>query len=116
MEIDSPEVLAEVTAAFNRYEKALVTNDVAVLDETFRVDPRTIRYGAGEILYGHAEIAAFRAARSAVGLARSVRNCAGAPRYRRVWWKRGNMYADTAAVVCPSVIGTDKSTVFDLTA
>ena len=38
--------VAEVTAAFNRYEKALVTNDVAVLDETFRVDPRTIRYGA----------------------------------------------------------------------
>ena len=72
MEIDSPEVLAEVTAAFNRYEKALVTNDVAVLDETFRVDPRTIRYGAGEILYGHAEIAAFRAARSPAGVARTT--------------------------------------------
>ena len=44
-EIDLPDVVAEVTAAFNRYEKALVTNDVAVLDDTFRVDPRTIRYG-----------------------------------------------------------------------
>ena len=43
MEIDLPEVVAEVTAAFNRYEKALVSNDVAVLDDTFRVDPRTIR-------------------------------------------------------------------------
>jgi hypothetical protein len=71
-EIDLPDVVAEVTAAFNRYEKALVTNDVAVLDETFRVDPRIIRYGVTEILYGHDEIAAFRAARSPVGLARTI--------------------------------------------
>jgi hypothetical protein len=71
-DIDLPDVLAEVTAAFNRYEKALVTNDVAVLDDTFRVDPRTIRYGANEILHGHAEIAAFRAARSPVGVERSI--------------------------------------------
>jgi len=71
-EIDLPEVLAEVTAAFNRYEKALTTNDVAVLDDTFRVDPRTIRYGGAEILYGHEEIAAFRGARSPAGLARTI--------------------------------------------
>jgi hypothetical protein len=71
-DIDRPDVVAEVTAAFNRYEKALVTNDVAVLDKTFRVDPRTIRYGTAEILYGHDEIAAFRAARSASGLNRSI--------------------------------------------
>lgn len=71
-EIDIPEIVAEVRAAFDRYEKALTTNDVAVLDETFRVDPRTIRYGMAEILYGHAEIAAFRAARLPVGLARSI--------------------------------------------
>jgi hypothetical protein len=72
VEIDLPEVIAEVRVAFDRYEQALVTNDVAVLDDTFRVDPRTIRYGAQEILYGHAEIAAFRAARAPVGLARSL--------------------------------------------
>ena len=72
MEIDLPDVVAEVTKAFNRYEKALVSNDVAVLDDTFRVDPRTIRYGATEILYGHHEIAAFRAARSPQGLMRSI--------------------------------------------
>ena len=71
-EIDLPDVVAEVTAAFNRYEKALVTNDVAVLDDAFRVDPRTIRYGGAEILYGHEEIAAFRAARSPAGLARTI--------------------------------------------
>ena len=72
MEIDLPEVVAEVTAAFNRYEKALGTNDVAVLDETFRQDARTIRYGMAEILYGFGEIAAFRAARSPVGLMRTI--------------------------------------------
>ena len=72
MDIDLPEIVAEVRAAFDRYERALVANDVAVLDATFRADPRTIRYGMNEILYGHDEIAAFRAARSPVGLARTT--------------------------------------------
>ena len=72
MEIDLPEVVAEVKAAFDRYEIALITNDVEVLDDTFRTDPRTIRYGTSEILYGHDEIAAFRAARSPAGLARTI--------------------------------------------
>ena len=72
MEIDLPEVVAEVTAAFERYETALVMNDVAVLDSTFRDDPRVIRYGGGENLYGYQEIAAFRAARSPAGLARTL--------------------------------------------
>lgn len=72
MEIDLPEVVAEVTAAFERYEKALASNAVATLDALFHDDPRTIRYGGGENLYGYAEIEAFRAARSAVGLARTL--------------------------------------------
>jgi hypothetical protein len=72
MDINIPEVVAEVTAEFNRYEKALVTNDVAVLDAIFHVDPRTIRYGIGENLYGYSEIAAFRAARPSVGLMRRI--------------------------------------------
>jgi 1-carboxybiuret hydrolase subunit AtzH-like protein len=72
MEIDLPEVLAEATAAFERYEKALVSNDVAVLNEIFRNDPRTIRYGVNENLYGYAEIAAFRTARSSAGLGRTL--------------------------------------------
>jgi Protein of unknown function (DUF3225) len=70
MEIDLPEVLAEVTAQFGRYEQALISNDVAVLDELFRKDSRTLRYGIGENLYGYSEIASFRAARSPVGLIR----------------------------------------------
>lgn len=72
MEIDLPDVLAEVKAAFQRYETALVTNDVATLGALFRRDPRTLRYGIGENLYGHDEISAFRQARSPVGLARTI--------------------------------------------
>jgi hypothetical protein len=72
MEIDLPEVVAEVRAAFERYEEALVSNDVAALNALFHNDPRTIRYGGGENLYGFAEIEAFRAARSPVGLARTL--------------------------------------------
>jgi hypothetical protein len=70
MEIDLPDVLAEVTAQFERYEKALVSNDVAVLDELFRNAPHTLRYGIAENLYGYDAIMAFRAARSPVGLMR----------------------------------------------
>ena len=72
MEIDLPEVVAEVKAAFARYEQALVSNDVATLDELFHDDPRTIRYGAGENLYGYEEIMAFRAARPSAGLSRTL--------------------------------------------
>ena len=72
MEIDLPEVIAEVKAEFDRYEKALVSNDVAMLDAMFRDDPRTIRYGGFENLYGFKEIMAFRAARPSAGLARSL--------------------------------------------
>jgi hypothetical protein len=72
MEIDLPEVVAEVRAAFDKYEVALVTNDVATLDALFHDDPRTIRYGAGENLYGYSEIKAFRGARSPVGLGRTT--------------------------------------------
>ena len=71
MDIDRPEVVAEVREAFERYEKALVSNDVATLDELFRQDERTIRYGIAENLYGHKEVAAFRAARAPVGLMRT---------------------------------------------
>tara|TARA_R110001606_G_scaffold228870_1_gene376920 strand:+ start:705 stop:1085 length:381 start_codon:yes stop_codon:yes gene_type:complete len=72
--INLPEIVAEVTAAFERYETALVTNDVAALDELFWDSPLTLRYGVGENLYGHAAIAAFRGARSSQGLERERQN------------------------------------------
>ena len=63
MIIDDPETLAEVTAAFAAYEKALMANDVPALDALFWASPRVIRYGVGENLYGQDEIVAFRNAR-----------------------------------------------------
>jgi hypothetical protein len=63
MAVNIPEVVAEVTEAFMRYEAALNSNDVEVLDALFWNSPQTLRYGIGEQLYGHAEIAAFRSGR-----------------------------------------------------
>jgi Protein of unknown function (DUF3225) len=74
MEINRPEVVAEVTAAFTRYEKALVNNEIAVLDELFWPSPHTIRYGVTENLYGYEAIAAFRQGRSPANLDRTLRN------------------------------------------
>lgn len=71
-DINLPDVLAEVTAAFARYEDALVNNKVEVLDELFWNSPTTMRYGATENLYGYEEIQAFRAARPSQGLAREL--------------------------------------------
>ncbi len=72
MEIDIPEVLAEVTAAFARYEDALVNNRVDVLDELFWAAPQTVRYGVAENLVGIEAIRAFRLARPSAGLARRL--------------------------------------------
>src|ERR1700747_3632534 len=74
MEINRPEILAELTQAFNRYERALVSNDLTTLDELFWPSQFTVRYGTGENLVGIAAIRAFRAARSPAGLARSLAN------------------------------------------
>ena len=71
-EVNLPDVVAEVTEAFARYEKALTSNDVATLDSLFREDTSTIRYGIGENLYGYAAIAVFRAARNPAGLMREL--------------------------------------------
>lgn len=71
-DINIPEILAEVQAVFARYEDALVHNKVEVLDELFWNSPQTVRYGATENLVGYAQIQAFRAGRSAAGLARTL--------------------------------------------
>jgi hypothetical protein len=72
MDIDNPEVKAEVETAFARYEAALVSNDVDTLQALFWDSAHTIRYGIGENLYGYDEIGAFRAGRSPVGLMRTL--------------------------------------------
>jgi len=74
LEINIPEVVAEVTAAFRRYERALVENDVAALDMLFWNSQHTLRFGIGENLYGYEAIAAFRSGRPPINLARRLMN------------------------------------------
>ncbi len=61
MEIDLPEVVAEVKAAYDRYNDAINSGTIAILNNTFWNDPRTIRYGPAENLYGYKEIEGYRA-------------------------------------------------------
>jgi hypothetical protein len=61
-EVNDPEVRAEVLAVFERYERALVANDVDTLDELFWASPHTLRYGFAETQLGWAEVSAFRRA------------------------------------------------------
>lgn len=72
MDINLPDVHAEVAHYSTLYEQALVSNDVAMLDELFWNSPHTLRYGATENLYGYDAICAFRAGRPAQGLARTI--------------------------------------------
>lgn len=71
--IDLPDVVAEVKAVHERYERALVSNDDAILGASFRNDPRTVRYGNAENLYGYDEIEAYRANSSGPGPGRLAR-------------------------------------------
>jgi ketosteroid isomerase-like protein len=74
VEINIPEVVAEVTRAFRDYEQALVANDVAALDRLFWNSPNTLRFGIAENLYGYDAIAAFRNSRPAINLTRRLKN------------------------------------------
>ena len=76
LDIDLPDVLAELNAAFDDYERALIGNDIATLNALFWNSPSTVRFGAreSERLYGHAEIAAFRLRRGPVDQTRTLRN------------------------------------------
>jgi len=72
VDINLPYIVKEVLLVSDRYERALVDNDVATLDALFWDSPHTLRYGVAENLYGYADIAAFRAARPGTGLARTT--------------------------------------------
>jgi hypothetical protein len=74
LEINIPEVVAEVTAAFQRYERALVVNDVEVLDSLFWNNANTLRFGIAENLYGYDAIASFRGSRPPMDLTRELKN------------------------------------------
>ena len=74
MDINLPDVHAEVSAVFMRYEDALVHNKIDVLDELFWPSEHTVRYGVGENLIGIEAIRAFRNARPSQGLIRALHN------------------------------------------
>ena len=72
MEINNPQVHAELTKQFDRYQQALIDNDVGVLNELFWNNALTVRYGISENLYGHVAIATYRNTRDQQGLTRVV--------------------------------------------
>jgi hypothetical protein len=72
MTINDPEVVAELNALYPRYEKALVHNDVDTLVAMFWAGQHVMRFGAAENLYGPEELEAFRKARPAANLVRTV--------------------------------------------
>lgn len=74
MIINIPEVVAEVTAAFMLYEKALTTNDVAMIDTLFWDSPHTLRYGPNGTLLGHEALSNFRKTRKTTGVERTLKN------------------------------------------
>lgn len=72
MNINLPNVVAEVSAVFERYEKALIANDISVLNELFWNNPLTVRFGVNENLYGYEAIALYRSTREPDNLERSL--------------------------------------------
>ena len=74
MDINLPDIHAEVSAVFARYEDALVHNKVDVLDELFWASAHTVRYGLAENLVGIDAIRAFRNARPSAGLMRALQH------------------------------------------
>lgn len=74
MPVNDPKVVAEVTAAFQEYDRALNDNDAATLAALFWKSPLTLRFGIAENLYGHDAITAFRQARANVDLRRTLAN------------------------------------------
>src|SRR5262245_7819246 len=74
MDVNVPEVVAEVRAAFDRYERALNANEVGVLDQSFWNDPRTIRYSLSDNAYGFEAIHASRLARAKIDMTRTIMN------------------------------------------
>lgn len=63
MTLNDPVLLAEVTAAFAAYERALMTDDIPAMDALFHDAPTTNRFGVGEVLFGIEAIREFRKGR-----------------------------------------------------
>jgi hypothetical protein len=73
MQINDPQVVAELQELYPKYEAALMSNDAETLTQMFWTSPHVMRFGVTENLYGIDEIEAFRKGRSPVNLARTVK-------------------------------------------
>lgn len=74
LQVNIPEVVAELAEVFESYERALINNDIETLNALFWCSEYTLRYGVRELLYGHSAIASFRIRRGAVDQRRTLRN------------------------------------------
>jgi hypothetical protein len=74
IEVDIPDIIAEVTSAFHAYDRALIANDIEEVNRFFWKDARTMRYGVRELLYSYDEVARFRLQRGPIDQRRSLRN------------------------------------------
>jgi amidase len=118
----------ELAEAFERYERAIVANDLDVLDELFAPGPATMRGDAAGLLVGHDAISAFRGVRGGVPartierveyrpLADDVALVVSVSRYRgggtglqtQVWERRDGAWRITAAHVTPRAAALDRS-------
>jgi hypothetical protein len=72
MKVNKPEIVAEVTAAFVEYERALVDNDIDTMNALFWHTPETVRYGIAEVQHGGEAIRAWRAAAGPVPASRRL--------------------------------------------
>ena len=74
MQMNIPEVVAEVTESFMKYEKAILANDVKTINELFWDDEKTLRYGPNGTLVSHAALSAFRHSQDIKPWIRTLRN------------------------------------------
>jgi hypothetical protein len=76
LRIDIPQVVAELTDAFEAYERALIGNNITALNEFFWPTSHTVRFGTrdSELQYGFEEITEARIRRGSLDQRRTLRN------------------------------------------
>jgi len=74
MEINNPEAVAEVKEAFQRYQRAVDTNDVETMNALFWNSPFTVRFAPNGTLVGHDAIAVYRQTRTTSAVERKLQN------------------------------------------
>ena len=73
MDVNRPEIVEQVAAVFEAYERALVDNDVETMNALFWDAPETVRYGIAEIQHGGDAIRIWRETTEPVPRSRRLR-------------------------------------------